>query len=272
MGAASEFKHSLRSAALGALAMICAMLSMAGLACAQPTTPACSAPNELVRVAQPLNRTALHLATDRRLKIVALGSSSTAGAGASGPAQSYPARLEAELRARLPGVAITVVNRGVNGEDAAEMLARLNEDVIAERPDLVLWQVGTNAVLRNFDLTGEAPLIRAGVDRLKASGADVVLMDSQYAPAVLEKADNQVMLDLLELIAGERSTGIFHRFAIMRHWQQVEHIAFADFVADDGLHMNDWSYGCVAKLLASAIVDGAVRPSLIASNEPRSGS
>jgi lysophospholipase L1-like esterase len=260
--------YSIRKAAVCAGIMACALLNLTGLAAAQASA-ACTAPTELLSVMRPLMRTASHLATGRQLKIVALGSSSTAGAGASSPSHSYPARLEAELRARMPGVDIVVVNRGVNGEDAAEMLARLDDDVIAERPDLVLWQVGTNAVLRNFDVAGEAPLIRAGVDRLKASGADVVLMDSQYAPAVVEKTDNQAMLDLLDVIAGERSTGIFHRFAIMRHWQQAEHVEFAQFISDDGLHMNDWSYGCVATLLAGAIIDGANLPSRIASSEPR---
>jgi acyl-CoA thioesterase-1 len=264
----SKIRYSVRKAALCAGAMVCTLLNLPGLAAAQARA-ACTAPTELVSVARPLARTASHLTTGRQLKIVALGSSSTAGAGASSPAHSYPARLEAELRTRLPGVDIVVVNRGVNGEDAAEMLARLDDDVIAERPDLVLWQVGTNAVLRNFDLGGEAPLIRAGVDRLKASGTDVVLMDSQYAPAVIKKADNEAMLDLLDLIARERSTGIFHRFAIMRHWQQAEHVAFAQFISDDGLHMNDWSYGCVANLLADAIIDGANLPSRIASSGPR---
>ena len=264
----SHFRYSVRKAALCAGVMVCALINVPAMASEQPTA-ACTAPTEFVSVARTLPRTANHLATRRQIKIVALGSSSTAGAGASNPAHSYPARLEVELRARLPGVEVIVVNRGVNGEDAAEMLARLDDDVIAERPDLVLWQVGTNAVLRDFDLTGEAPLIRAGVDRLKASGADVVLMDSQYAPAVIEKADNEAMLDLLDVIAREGGTGIFHRFAIMRHWQQAEHVEFAQFISEDGLHMNDWSYGCVAKLLAGAIVDGAILPSRLASSAPR---
>ena len=52
-------------------------------------------------------------------------------------------------RPAFPGHEITVLNRGVNGEEAADMLARLDTDVIAEKPDLVLWQVGTNSVLRD---------------------------------------------------------------------------------------------------------------------------
>ena len=65
---------------------------------------------------------------------------------------SYPSRLAVELKALFPRVAITVLNRGVSGETARDMLARFDRDVIAEKPDLVLWQVGTNSVLRDHPL------------------------------------------------------------------------------------------------------------------------
>lgn len=262
----TALRTRVRGLCLGAA--LCGFLSAPVLA-APPS--ACEAPGELLRVDQSLSRTAASLVKDRKLKIVALGSSSTAGAGASGPAQSYPARLEVELRSRLIGVEVTVVNRGVNGEDAAEMLARLDEDVIAERPDLVLWQVGTNAVLNNLSLESQAPLIRAGVDRMKAAGADVVLIDSQYAPGMLAKPDGPAMLGLLEQVAKERGTGIFHRFAIMRHWHDVQHISVAEFISDDGLHMNDWSYGCTAQLLTAALLDAAKIPLVAARDRSRAG-
>src|SRR5688500_14279777 len=156
--------------------------------------PVCAAPAEFSRLGQSLQRVGKRLASGESIKIVAVGSSSTAGAGATSPTNTYPAKLEADLRARFPGVGVTVVNRGVNGEDAKQMLARFDEQVIAENPDLVLWQVGTNAVLRDHNLTGEAPLIRDGIRQLKASGADVVLVDSQYAPKVLAKPDIDGMI------------------------------------------------------------------------------
>jgi lysophospholipase L1-like esterase len=213
-------------------------------------------------------RTALSLASGEPLTIVAIGSSSTAGAGASSPAASYPAQLEAELKARYPGVPITVLNRGVNGEDARQMLARFEETVLAEKPDLVLWQVGTNAVLRDQALTGEAPLIREGVRRLKAAQADVVLIDAQYAPKVIAKPDAAGMVALLGATARDEKVGVFHRFAIMQHWSTVDGVGFDQLLSPDGLHMNDWSYGCVAKLLAGSIAEAA-RTTPVAGGLPR---
>ena len=104
---------------------------------------ACSAPAEFTRLNYPLRHTARRLASGEPLTIVAIGSSSTAGAGASSPAASYPSRLAVELKQRFPTRDITVLNRGVNGETTEQMMARFATGVIAAHPDLVLWQVGT---------------------------------------------------------------------------------------------------------------------------------
>ena len=84
------------------------------------------------------------LTETNRLSIVALGSSSTAGTGASDPDRSYPAVLEAELRRRLPGREIKVLNLGVGGQSAYEMYLRLDNEVIPEKPSLVIWQTAVN--------------------------------------------------------------------------------------------------------------------------------
>lgn len=249
-------------AAAAIAAVISVPLSLGAALAEQPQAPSCDAPAEFVRLPQPLLRTALALASGEPVLIVALGSSSTEGAGASSPANSYPARLEAELNARFPGNQITVLNRGIGGEDARQMLARFEQSVIKEVPDLVLWQVGTNAVLRDHSLAGEEPLIFEGIRRLKASHADVVLIDSQYAPKVLAKPGIEGMIKLMSKAARQEKVGLFRRFAIMRHWVEAGSLSFETLLSPDGLHMNDFSYGCVAKLLGAAIADAVRSPAL----------
>ena len=250
---------------IAALALSISVLAASSSAQAQTapaSAPVCAAPAAFMRLEQPLVRTAARLAAGEALTIVAIGSSSTAGAGASSPAQSYPARLEADLRARFPSARVKVLNRGVNGEDAKQMLARFDETVVAEKPDLVLWQVDTNAVLRDHAIDGEAPLLREGIARLKAIKADIVLLDSQYAPKVIAKKDIGGMIELLRTIAAEEKIGVFKRFAIMRHWHEVDKVAFETLLSPDGLHMNDWSYGCVAKLMSIALSEAARSPAV----------
>jgi acyl-CoA thioesterase I len=226
-------------------------------------------PTEFARFSNPLPHTAQRLAAGGPLTIVAIGSSSTSGVGASSPAASYPSRLAIELGQRLPGRDITVLNRGVSGQETEQMMARFQTDVVAVHPDLVLWQVGTNSVLRDHPLKPHSVLLREGIAELKDAGADVVLIDMQFAPRVIAKPETQGMEDQIALAAKEANVDLFNRFALMRNWHEVEHIPFDAFVSPDELHMNDWSYACVAKLLASAIAEAATRPT--ASAAIRSG-
>jgi acyl-CoA thioesterase I len=225
----------------------------------------CTAPAEFVHFDRPLLHTMRRLASGQPLTIVAIGSSSTAGAGATSPEASYPSRLAVELRAKFPGREITVLNRGVNGEETDNMMARFASDVMAAHPQLVLWQIGTNSVLRDHPLGSHNVELREGIEKLKNSGTDVVLIDPQFAPAVLAKPETPGMVEQIAIAAKEENVDLFRRFAVMRDWHDAQHLSFDTFVSPDHLHMNDWSYACVAKLLGTAIAEATARPIAAAS-------
>ena len=227
-------------------------------------SPECIIARDQARFDYPIPHTARLLAARKPIKIVALGSSSTYGAGASSPAAAYPNRLAQELARRFPGQEFTVLNRGVNGEEITDMVSRLDTAVLAEHPDLVLWQVGTNSVLRDLALPPQSVELHGGLQRLMASGADVVLIDPQYAPRVITKSNCENMVKLISASAKAEHVNIFHRFELMRRWYLVDHLAFESFVSVDGLHMNDWSYACLAKALSIAISEAALRPTAMA--------
>jgi acyl-CoA thioesterase-1 len=224
----------------------------------------CRSQQDLTRFSQALTHTASRISHDQPVTVVALGSSSTAGAGASSPSNSYPSRLAAFLAERFPGHPIRVLNRGVNGEEARDMLARLETSVGAEHPDLIIWQVGTNAVLRGTPAEEVGMQIRDGLRRMKALGADVVLLDLQFAPAVIARSEAKTMVDLIAHAAKEANVDLFPRFAVMRRWRERDQIPFEGFVTADGLHMNDWGYACVATLLGDSISEAVQRPRAIA--------
>ena len=169
-----------------------------------------------------MTRTAQRLARHEPLIIVAVGSSSTYGAGASSPANTYPSRLAVELKALFPKETITVVNRGVNGEEVPDMLKRFADGVLKEKPDLVLWQVGTNSVLRDKPLGPHSPLLLEGIRQLKKAGVDVVLVDPQYVPRVIAKADAEGMVRLIAATAKQGDVDLIQRFAMMRWWHDHE--------------------------------------------------
>ena len=102
--------------------------------------------------------------------------------------------------------------------------------------------------------------IREGLSKIRLQGADVVLIDPQFAPKVIAKPDAENMVRLIGLTAKAENVDLFQRYEVMRHWRDGDKIAFETFVSSDGLHTNDWSYGCLAKSLAAAIVEAATRP------------
>jgi lysophospholipase L1-like esterase len=195
------------------------------------------------------------LASGAPVTIVAFGSSSTQGYGATSPEFTYPSRLAAQLHRHYPNADITVVNRGHGGDDAPEMVTRLQVAVLDLKPDLVIWQVGTNAVLRDLDPVETAKLVSEGVARVQAAGADLVLVDPQYSPRVTERAQSaSKIIRLLGKVASLRHVGFFPRFEVMREWHEEQAIPIDKFVTADGLHMNDWGYACFAQLLGDDII------------------
>jgi lysophospholipase L1-like esterase len=215
----------------------------------------CLSPKGGAKSMGSLPHVAAKLAGGQPVTIIAFGSSSTAGYGSSAPEFTYPNRLAAQLHRQYPTADITVINRGQGGEDAPEMMRRLQTEVIDMHPDMVIWQVGTNAVLRNLDPADTARMVEDGAARIQAAGADLVLVDPQYSPAVNAKADSaSKMVGLLHKVAELRHIGIFPRFEVMRDWHEKQAIPMESFVISDGLHMNDWGYACFAQLLGDDII------------------
>ncbi|HVT55658.1 MAG TPA: SGNH/GDSL hydrolase family protein [Xanthobacteraceae bacterium] len=231
----------------------------AGGACAEDSSPFAGDCKGNTGVAHfesgGLVHVAARVAQKEAITVVAFGSSSTEGVGASSVLATYPARLEAELKRHFPGIPVRVVNRGVSGEDVAEMLKRFDRDIMKVKPDLVIWQLGTNAILRDDGITPEQPLIMEGLRRFKKANADLVMMEPQYAPKVLRDPDAVPMVEMLRKIAKRANIPLFHRFDLMRHWRDDLEMPYETFLSPDLLHMNDFSYGCTARYLAEAIAE-----------------
>jgi len=263
VGFAHPAKHAFAVAALVAIA------AFPTVARSENATPTCDAPFSMIRLFNPLTRVAEGLKSGKPITIVAIGSSSTAGSGASTPAATYPSRLAVELTQRFPSHPITVLNRGVGGEEVEDMLKRFDADVIAAQPDLVLWQLGTNAVIRSDKLDGQDVAIREGISKIRSIGADIVLIDPQFAPKVIVEPEATRMVELIASVAKHEDINLFPRFDVMRRWHDVDHMPFKTFVSPDGLHMNDWGYGCLAKAIGFAISEAAQRPVLSAKTSSR---
>jgi acyl-CoA thioesterase I len=221
------------------------------------TALSCTAPQEMTRFTVGLPNTARAIRSGNGLVIVAIGSSSTKGVGASDPAHTYPALLAEQLRHRWPQLAVTVINKGVGGEMASQMLARFERDVLPYWPQLVIWQTGSNEALRREDIEGYAGTIREGISRLKVIKADIVLMDPQFAPRTLARPMHLPIVASISAVGHDMNVAVFRRFAVMQHLISSGQYKMEDIISSDGLHMNDVSYSCVARLLADSLAAAA---------------
>jgi acyl-CoA thioesterase-1 len=242
----------MRRAGLLAVLAVALTASWPGGAMAQSTE--CRATPELLDLGHKLSIARAAVVERKELRIVAMGSSSTQGYGASNPRFAYPVVLKNRLEKLLPGVDIHVFNRGIGGQDAEEETARMKGDVEPEHAHLVIWQVGTNSAIRRTPLESFRNRLRAGIDIGRKLGAGFVLMNLQYVPAVVALPDEEEYARVMAEVAMEKDTGLFRRFEIMRHWYD-DGMPYAHFVTSDGLHLNDFGQKCIGRLLAEAIVN-----------------
>ena len=220
---------------------------------------ACRAKPELLKIGSTLPVARKAMAERKKLRIIALGSSSTAGYGVSNQAYAFPMQLRIGLEKALPGIEIEVINRGIGGQDVEEMAARMRAEMMANPPSLVIWQTGTNAAMRHMPLDLFEQRLRDGIKLGQSLGADFVLMTLQYAPAVVALPDEEVYEHVMAKVATEVGAGLFRRYDIMRSWYD-DGMPYAQFVQLDGLHLNDFGQKCIGRLLTRSILGALTGP------------
>ncbi len=214
---------------------------------------ACDAPGTLVSFESPLRALARVVERSREIKVVALGSSSTEGTGASTKQAAFPARFDREMDRRFPGKDFQVANLGKGGELADAMLTRLVRDVIPSRPALVLWQTGVNDAISGVDVGAFRKTLLTGISALKAANIEVVLVDPQFYPRSAGVALYKDYVATMRSVAREQGVALFQRYAIMQYLVSSGQHPVDELLWKDKFHLNDIAYGCLAELMAEAV-------------------
>lgn len=213
----------------------------------------CAAPSAILNFDAPLTRFASAVERSREIRIIAIGSSSTEGTGASSKQKAFPARFDQELDQRFPGKDFQVANLGKGGELAAGMIVRLKRDVIPARPALVVWQTGVNDAIHGVDLDAFEATLEAGIAAMKAADIEVVLIDPQFYPRAATVPRYEEYVAAMHRVAKAHRVPVFHRYAIMKHLIASGQHSVDALLWQDKFHLNDTSYGCLAELMAAAV-------------------
>jgi len=222
----------------------------------------CAVPSELLSSTNKLPHVAKKLHRGEPVKVVAFGSSSTAGIGASSAKATYPSRFRAELQRLFPASKITIVNRGISGEDVRQMMGRFQHDVLDEHPDLLIWQTGTNSALHRNNVSSFSGRLAQGIEVAQAAGIDVLLMSPQYSPKFEAVPNHQDFLDHITTVGSVRHVPVMRRYQIMKYWVDSGEMTPAQMINPDGLHQTDRSYFCLGIAAAHMVAGLADYPTL----------
>ena len=200
---------------------------------------------------RPLPNLANSLERKLPLKVMAIGSSSTVGIGATAPSRTYPNQLSAILLRNFKDLSLSIVNRGVSGELAAATADRLKMQVALERPTLVLWQVGTNDALARVPVDEFSQTVRDHVRWMKSHEIDVVLVGLQYTPKSVRDEHYHAIRKALSELAEQEGVLLVRRYDAMEF---IARAKGAPVLTEDDLHLNDLGYRCMAEHIAHALV------------------
>ncbi|TMJ03404.1 MAG: SGNH/GDSL hydrolase family protein [Alphaproteobacteria bacterium] len=213
----------------------------------------CDVAAHLVHADAELPRVAAAISKSKSLTVVVIGTTSSTLPGAGGQALAYPARLEAALQKKLPGVAVKVISMAKPRQTAADMAEGFPRLLRDEKPALVIWQTGTADAMKGVGAEAFQGTLEAAVDRLHEGGADVIFMNMQYSPRTDAVISTAAYADAIRWVALEHAVNLFDRQAIMRQWSELG--TFDLLAATKSLDTAAKVHDCFGRMLAELIVE-----------------
>lgn len=243
------FRRRLLGTGILSVVALCAAVARVGAA------EVCPVPGYLLFGDSRLEHVSKAATQTKHLKIVVIGTASSALPGLGGADASYPGQLEAALKRRLTGIDISLATIAKPRQTAAAMSEGIEQLLTDEKPDLVIWQTGTYDAVRGVDPEVFRSSIADGVETLQNGGADVILMNMQYSPRTDTVIALGTYVDNMRWVAREREIPLFDRLAIMRHWNDIG--AFNLYAATKNVDLAKRVHNCLGRALASLIIDAA---------------
>jgi hypothetical protein len=135
---------------------------------------------------------------------------------------------------------------------------RLQVDLDESGAQLVIWGAGAMEAGQRTDPELLAKELTAGIDRVAAAHADLVLLDIQYAPNIARRVDLTPYRDITRSTGAAHGVVVFDRYDLMRLWNENGTLNLDATDPKERLAVARRLYDCLAETLASAIA-AAVR-------------
>jgi len=215
---------------------------------------ACAVAQSLVHADYALPQVASAI-QEQHLEIAVVGTGSSTLGGIDGQAKAYPARLEAALVQKLPGVAVKILTYVKPRQTAADMVGEFDRILADAKPALIVWQTGTADAMRGVDPDEFKTALEEGVETLRAKHTDILFVNMQYSPRTESVIAAGNYADVMRFVALQHEVLLFDRFAIMRHWSEMG--TFDLFTATKKTDTAERVHDCLGRLLGDLIVDAA---------------
>jgi hypothetical protein len=232
------------------------LLASAAPALAQAPSPTCRIPDDLALTGLRLPSAKYAVTTRKALKILTIGGTSTAGLVAKGEEFTYPSRLAAQLRTKLPGLQIDVINRGLQSGTTRARVDRLATDLRETHPDLVIWAPGSTEAGMSEDPDSFIDSLQEGVSNIHSAEADLILIDLQWAPSLARVINLAQYNNAISGVAANEDIAVLRRSELMRRWNEDGTLRFEGMSQPDKrLADIRMLFNCIAGALASGIAE-----------------
>jgi hypothetical protein len=218
-----------------------------------PQADPCELPGYLLVGEAKLDDVAKAVRARKELKILVVGTGSSALAG--GGVKAYPSRLEEALKRRFPNITVNVLTEAKTRQKASEMAKNLEKMLLDHKPDLVVWQTGTVDAIRGVDPDEFRHTLDEGIDAIREAGSDVVLMNMQYSPRTESMIPVASFADSMRVVARDREVPLFDRLEIMRYWNDNGNFDLNTGTKDSAMAQK--VHDCIGRALASLIIEAA---------------
>jgi len=207
----------------------------------------CTVPDGQLFALAPLRTVKAALNEKRPVKVLTLGSPAMSALGTD--TAGYLAWLEHELERLLPGSDFVLERRVTSGEDLEDTSDRIKGVVAEVEPDLVIWKVGTPAMLARIDPEEFARSLDETVKWLKEHDIDVVLVDPQYTARLADDPSYKQVVASVAAVARANAVPLVLRSKAVRYLTEQRSNA-----GQNPFQLNELGSRCMAEHVVRAVL------------------